>query len=474
MRNTKLYSILEHFSRKEQSSFRKYLSSPYFNSNQDMIDLFEDVIKFINRGSDKNLEKEKLWHKLQPKSPYDDIRFRKYISDLLKLVEGFLAQQVYEKNSLLQAAGLVEAVGHKNMEKLYASTMRTARRLSDKHPYRTAMYYYHQYEIERNFYTLTRLDIKRSEVTNEDKIIQNLDYFYLGEKLRLFCSILSRSSMVKSKESDLFFDEVIKYVKKLQVDDIPAVSIYYQVYLTQTDAENTSHYNKLKLLLRENYHLFPNNQAYEMYTFAMNYCIRRLNKTGKKLYVEELFYFYKELLSNKLIFKDEELSPWDFKNIVTTALRLREYTWTQSFIKTYQEFLPKRQRDNAVSYNLAQLYFYQKKYDDVIQELRNVEFEDFTYNLNSKAMLIATYYETDEIEPLYSMFSSFTAFLRRNTKFSQGKKQNYLNLIKYTKKLDKLRFREKEALVKLKKEVEEARVSSKKWLLEKIDEKLNR
>ena len=439
-----------------------------------MVVLYSDIVKHINKAVDKNLEKEKLWKKLQPKSPYDDIRFRKYISDLLKLVEGFLALQIYEENPLNRASNLIEAVGRKGMEKLYASTMRTARRISENQPYRGADYYYFQYEIERNYYNLIRLDERRTEQTNEDKIIRHLDYFYLSEKLRLFCSILSRSHVVKSEDSNLFFREVIEYMKKLKVDDIPAVSIYYHVYLTQTDEENAEHYEKLKNLLKENYHLFSSEQAYEMYTFAMNYCIRGLNKTGKKFFIEELFYFYKELLSNKLMIRGGELSPWRFNNIVTTALRLKEYEWTSQFIDKYQNYLPVKLRGNAVSHSLAQLFFYQKRFDDVVAELRNVEFEDLNYHLNSRAMLIATYYETEEIEPLYSMFGSFTAYLKRNKMITAGRKENFLNLIKFTKKLDKLRRRDKEALRKLKETVTNSRVSSKKWLLEKIDEKLNR
>jgi len=109
-------------------------------------------------------------------------------------------------------------------------------------------------------------------------------------------------------------------------------------------------------------------------------------------------------LEKELIFNEGELSPWVFKNIVLSGLRLGEYDWTEKFIKDYKERLPDESKNNAVTFNLAQLYFFKKDHDKVIRLLHQVEYEDPAYNLNSKIMLIATYYETDELEPLYHLF----------------------------------------------------------------------
>ena len=132
MNNSKLYSILEYFNKYEQNRLRKYLLSPYFNKNQTLVSLFEVLIKNINSKNPKELTKEIIWKKLENGTGYDDVRFRKYFSDLLKLTEGFLAQQVFEENPVVQATYLIDAVGKKKMEKLYNSTMKSARRLSSQ------------------------------------------------------------------------------------------------------------------------------------------------------------------------------------------------------------------------------------------------------------------------------------------------------------------------------------------------------
>ena len=86
-------------------------------------------------------------------------------------------------------------------------------------------------------------------------------------------------------------------------------------------------------------------------------------------------------------------------------------------------------------------------------------------------MLMAIYYETDEIEPLFSLFDSFRIFLRRNKKISQKDKKLCINLIKFVKKLTRLNSRDKQEILKLKEEVNDSGgVASETWLREKIAE----
>lgn len=473
MNSSKLYSILEHFNKYEQNRLRKYLLSPYFNKNQTLVELFEVLIKNINSKNPKDLSKELIWKKLYGSEKYDDVRFRKYFSDLLKLVEGFLAQQVYEENPLHQATYLIEAVGKMKMEKLYNSTMKTARRLSDQQLHKPASYHFYQYQIEKNFYELAQHELKRGSKSNVELIANHLDVFFLAEKLRIFVAVQTQQHFVSHEYKLLFIDEIISHIEKYldNYEDIPPVALYYQMYLTTTQSDNHEHYFKLKNLLAKYGLIFPKGEALSIYYSAINYCIRKYN-SGNQTFGEELLDLYQDLLNKEIIISDSDgLSPWDFRNIVVVALRQGKYNWTESFIQQYKKYLPESFRENAVSFNLASLYFYQKKYDKLISLLQTVEYEDYSYNLNSKAMLIATYYEIDEIEPLYFLFESFRAYLNRHKDIPLNRRKSFLNLIKFVKKLTKLMPGDKQALKKLKEEIEKDRnIASINWLKEKIAE----
>ncbi|MEY3367292.1 MAG: hypothetical protein RI973_447 [Bacteroidota bacterium] len=470
MQSSKLYSILYNFDKYEQNRLKKFLQSPYFNRNESLVKIFDLLTDHINLGKQGELAKEKVWKKVYPGIPYDDTLFRKNCSDLLKLIEGYLAQQVYEENPIQQAVYLIEAVGKRKMERLFNSTLKTAKRLSDLQLYRTATYYLSQYQVERNFYDLMELQHDRTAKRNVEEILNHLDHFYLAEKMRYSCSVLSQQSLVSHEYKLLFIDEIVSYIRQYNFEEVPPISIYYQIYLTYVEAENTDHYYKLIELLEKHGDLFPRNEAEFIYTTALNYCIKKLNQ-GSHQFLEEYFNVFVILLEKELLITDGELSPWHFRNIVTAALRLGKFEWTANFINEYQSLLPASMRENAVSFNLAMLYFYQKKHDKVIELLRSVEYDDFSYNLNSKSMLLQTYYELDEIEPLYSLMETFRTYLNRHKNFPASRRAPYLNLIKFTRQLTKVMPGDKEALARLKSDIEETKdVASIVWLREKIAE----
>ena len=184
MKDNKLYATLSHFDKIEQNRLRKYVRSPYFNANDILTEFLDILFLHLNNGNGKSSEiaKESIWIKLFRREPYNDVRFRKLCSDFLKLVEGFLAQEVFNNNPLQQSTFLLQAVGERRMDGLYKSAKKISELVSERnsqHP----MFYHYQYQIETNIFELTELEPLRNDESNIEKIFNNLDYYFLCEKL---------------------------------------------------------------------------------------------------------------------------------------------------------------------------------------------------------------------------------------------------------------------------------------------------
>ena len=165
-----------------------------------------------------------------------------------------------------------------------------------------------------------------------------------------------------------------------------------------------------------------------------------------------------------------QISEGVFKNTVTIALRINEFDWVEQFIQEYAPYLPTNIRENARTFNLANLYSHQKKYDKVIELLRDVEYNDIVYALGSKLILLRTYYESDEYLAMDSLIDSFKIFLRRNKVISKVLNREYNNFLIYLKKLSTLNTSNPQAVEKFKKRLQEMpNIVSKKWLLERIE-----
>lgn len=169
--------------------------------------------------------------------------------------------------------------------------------------------------------------------------------------------------------------------------------------------------------------------------------------------------------------EDGSLSEGIFKNIVTVGLGVGEFEWIENFIEEYAAFLPSSIRENARIFNLSYLYFYQKRYSRVMELLGNVEYNDVVYVLGSKLILLQTYYEMNETLAFDSLTDSFRIYIRRNKVMSKNLKREYLNYLNIVKKLMELKITKQNTTPKFREQVLAASSStSKKWLLEKIDE----
>jgi hypothetical protein len=470
MRDSKLVQTLLQLDKAERSRFRKFLSSPFFNSDANLLAIHDFIEYYLIKKPEDIPDKQILWKKVFKGALYDDTRLRKYFSDILKLLNQFLSFEFNQSDPIIHDLSLLETINHRKLTGLANSSMKNARAHLAANPIQNAQTFLQRYRLEKNYYEILKIEDNRKIRSNLDDINANLDIFYFSEKLRLFCTALP-SFMVAAHEYDLSFqEEILAIIEKKRFDHVPTVMVYFKLLRLFIDPSDEDNYFSLRQSISENSFLFPKNELTEIYSNIINYATNQINK-GNSKFSHDLFNFYKEVISQNILLEDQSFSPWHFRNIVVIGLRLKEFSWIEEFINNYAPLLPENQRENALIFNMALLYFYQKKYDLVIRKLQSVEYDDYTYNLNSKNILICTYYESQETEALFFLLDSFRAFLNRNPNIPEKRKDYYRNFISFTKKLAKLAPRDEKSRVKLTTDVQQSEnVASKNWLLEKLAE----
>ena len=117
---------------------------------------------------------------------------------------------------------------------------------------------------------------------------------------------------------------------------------------------------------------------------------------------------------------------------------------------------------------MADLYSRQEEYDKVMTLLQQVQFKDPLYNLYARRMLLKAYYRKEEFIALDSHLSSFKNYIYRHKDIGYSR-NNYLNLIRYVRKLLALDRFDKEQVEKLRKKIEsEKYLVEREWLLEQV------
>jgi len=471
MEKRKYIQLLATLTKQELKQFRLYLCAPFFNKKQSILQLFDFIKRFHPEYTHVKLEKKNIYSNIFPNQVYKEQTFRNLMSDSYKLLKGFLIQQRLSKQVFLQEYWLLQTLSERKLDKLYAQKMAALQQTVAAKSIKDVTHYYQQYQIEKEAHNFNVT--RRGRVTNGNlqKVIHNLDAYYLANKLRYCCALLNHNSMMVNRTGLYFFDEMLAYIQTGAFDENTIIKIYYHLFLLLKEEHDEVHYNNLKEVLQKHEAEIPLNELQDIYTAMFNYCNKKL-KSGQADYLKEIFDWYKIMLVKDSLIIDGYITPVvHFRNIVTAALRLGETQWAATFIEEYQLKIAKEHRQNMVNYCRAALLFFQKDYATALIWLSQFELKDFFYHIEHKILLVKVYYELNEYESLQSLLHAFRVYLLRSTHLSEHLKVSYHNFIRLVEKLLKLKMEGKKASDKLITGTQKlTSISNQDWLLQKIKE----
>jgi hypothetical protein len=467
---TKIYQYLSVLNPYELNSFQKFLASPVFNQDPELLTCFQLLAPYFKNNTAPSLSKQAVWQQLFPKKKYNDLRFRRLLSDLLQKAESFLAFRKYQQHPINEGIYLLEALNEKKLDKYFDGTLHYFQHKLEHDTFLNSEYYFQRYQIELQHSVHLENKNLRSTEKNLAQTLYSLDHFYLLNKLRFSAATLHYKTIVALQEESFLLKEILVQIEKTLSEQIPMVAIYYHIILTLTEPNQEVHFQNLNLLLNKHHGEFSISDARELYAYALNYCIRKINQ-GNIPYQKKIFELYKQMLKANLLHNNGFISPWDFKNIITISLRIKEYAWTEKFIEQYQHQIPIKDRKNAYAFNMARYYFAKKKYQLALPLLQEVAYDDVFYLLDSKSTLFKIYYELGEYTAMQSLKESFRLLLRRKKLISERHRTNYENFLKLSMKLYRADVKNKKQMKDLKALIATTNdVADKSWIQEKLAE----
>ena len=464
MSTLKVRELIDVLSSGEVKLFRNYLDSKLIHSSEIMSKLFELLL------ADASISKENVFRKLLGNEKYNDKKIRYLFSELTAHLEKFITLIEFEKDTEEFSLFKQKSLSIRSAHKAYSFAMQNSPVKSEKANATSYLNTFRSIEIANEF---DSKHLSRLSQLNYSSLLNNLDLFYFTRKLQLQCELINLKNVLNKEHDVVLIDPICEYLKANRFLNSPLVEVYYNILITlnSTESDSETSFSKILVLTQEHQSILSIEDLKNIYQYEKNFCIRRINK-GEDNYRHILFNLYKTILANKRIMNHEYFSQWEFKNIVTLGLRLKEGEWTKNFISKYINFLPPSERKNALTYNTAMLYYYNKSYKFVLKYLQEVEFTDLYYQLDSKSILLKVYFETDEQEALLHHIAAFKVFLSRNKNISSYQLTIYKNFIRYSLKIFRAGTNTGKLNI-LKKEIaSSSNISDRNWLLERINEVL--
>ena len=486
MLKSKFIDIVKTFSKEELKQFRDFLRSPFHNTNQNVVKLFDIMRKHAPEFDSVSLEKENLFKKLYPGKKYNDTVMRILSSDLLSLAEEFITYLRFRRNPFTEKKFLLEELKERKAEGLFNKHMKEAEALLNKEGSIDETYFLNRWEIETakvNFLISgDRQDESGAHLLKTGEYMVN---FFLMNILNIAQELTEHEEVLNEKYDFNLTDAILKntdlekimtYLKERNYEYYYVIEIYYYMNKCSGSSAEVKYYDLLKNKIAGNLGRFTREARYNLFLILESCCIT-LMRNGAEIDYADLMKVYEMMLENRLFSDDRRnfMQANLFRNIFYTAVVLKRYEWAEAFVNDYHSYLLPEQSADMFNYTKAVLNFERKQFAEALEQISKVNYNFFVFKFEAKTLTMKLLYELQLFEQGLSLIDSFSHFLSKNKMVSEIYKRQFMNFLKYCRILIK-RSQKKEQFTKvdvaeLKKQINgEKEIINKNWLLEKAEE----
>lgn len=471
MKKLKLVQFLETLNPKEFEDFDKFVHSPFFNTNEDSILLFDQLKKYYPDFEENAILKSKIYKETFPIQKVNEKKIYNLSTHLYKLLLKYLAsKQNRELAQLWEPIHLIQELTNRNLDKFLPKFIDDTAEHLENYPFRDEAYYYYLRQFVEYRYNFYLSQNNRAPEAGLQLMSEQLDQFILLSKLGIAMPMANQEYILSSSEDNGKVDEAIGLFEKSGLEAPPTTQLFYNIVKMLSSEDGENYFPTVRKLLRECNGLLPKTPIYQAYLYTVNFCSKNIKK-GEEKYREEVFEVYKEMLEQDLLFFIPIINNINFKNLVSVSLKLQQYDWAEKFILANKHKLDPRYQEGVSSFCLANLYFEKEEYKKAQKFLNRVDFIDPFYRINHDLLLFKIYYERGEVQALFSRTSTFEVYIRRNTSLSQNNKVAYANMVRFVKKLARVKHDGKKNIASIRQSFEECELLvERKWIEEKIRE----
>lgn len=475
--------VLRSFSPSEIKEFEKFIASPFFNSQSTLLKMYREIINYYPEFTDKNFTHELIFGKVNPGKKYNDVIFRKYISNLLRLAEKFLVVTDNLKNNERFSTSLLDQYERRNLYGSFQKLMKSAENgsLEQNEISNESFFYMHYREelksslnIRTNNLSLYKSNLIRSHIclllhllltstVYSNMMIVNSKLFKDSEEIRIFEEFFEIFDIIKYLENSEYINNTEHMFIQLCKNEIFLMKNPYSKIHLDSMKEN---------LLKLSVHL-NKNLLYIFFSHLNIFYLLNMTSSSHD-YSRELFENYKYMLGKGLYVHEERgfINFSEYRIILIIALKLKEIKWAENFISEFKNHHYPEMSGDIFNYSMASLKFETGKIAEAQKHLSRIKSNDLIMKIDLDLIQLLIFYEEDYIDSAISLSDSFRHFLKTDKILSKDMIRIHKDFIQYYKILLKHKHSGIDEFYykKYKKEISEnISIRRKRWLLEKLD-----
>lgn len=457
---------------------RAVINSPYVNPHwpTPQVERFVDAIfNGLDQPDSAELQKDQLYKKVfSDESPVFN-KLEKLASQTLKLARRFVQFEALEK--LRTEAFDQYLLGlfflDKSMQEEYEHVHLKLQPWKETRSKWSHWEYCVNWLVEENFMRYQSEYFQKKDNRYLMHSISAIEDLYLSERNFYTSLLLSTNQMVPSfAENELaYLVNALQYPAQASYFSTAVSQLFKQVNTllisTTTDLQTVTNFIAL---LREHGPDINPLHLNHLEVFAINYCVKRNGEDRR--FLPLLYSLLKQRVESKRTFYEGRISASEFLSIVKTGLVCRDFEWVKAFMEENKDKITGSPNpEELYRYNLANYLFYTKQYDQALDILLRVGYDELQYKISAKVLEIKILYET-ESEVLPAKIDAAKIFFYREKSLSPQRKEQYCGFADFMRRLIRPQTAVNEDRIKKLKEELQAppSIAERYWVEEKLDE----
>lgn len=480
MKSSKIELLLNALKNHELQLLQKFISSPYFNSKKDLILLFDFFYNKIkhNKANFSLETREEAFHAIYPDTPFDTVKITKLISELVNLIQQFYINQEIRYDNSLNKKIFISSLSNRNLGNQFLQESKKLINQLEASPIEDANVHLDLHLLQKALHFHQGKPTSSNDLLNLTEVQKRLDTYYLLSKLHLICEAICLQSTFEEHLEIPLLDSVKELSLKNKSESI-LFSLYLQSLSNLQNINDSESLDSLVSMFFDNLNLLSPKEQFSIFILILNTAGMKIN-SGHSDGIKKQFDLYQKGLENKILIKNNRITPQTFTNIVVLATHLNEIKWAQDFIKKNSKYIAENIREACILFCNAKIVYKLEKFEEALNLLWNCQFNLLAFDIRTKSFTIRTLFEMfnkDQSPEQYTFslgqIQTIEKYIRRRKNLSKKKTKAYLNFIKTTKKLLKLKWDNKLTLSEINKL--KTRISKyedivcKSWLLQKLD-----
>lgn len=476
MIKSNLINVLKTFTVKELKQFREFVSSPFYNTNENVVILFDILRKYYPDFEGKGLDKKKIFSKIYSDEKYKDSKLRLLIFYLYDLAEKFLINNNFSNDEIACKVFLLNEFKKRNLSDNFEKTLSESYKKLINEKAEDSRYLINKYNIDiHNLNYFKEFSSNKYKGENRDnnaeEIFMSITNLYRLVAFEMYEVVLTNNYLYnKSFNSDIF-EKIINEFDKRKFSTCPEILCRYYLCMMWRNPGDEANYYELKELLELNREYISAEALNASYIGLKNFCNKELMK-GDRKFLRELFELHKKDLGNKFYLEEGFMSHMFYRNSVVLGTALEEFDWTRDFIEKFREELREKIKHAVYFYSLAFIDTAQNNFETALKHLTKIKTDDIHLKIDVRILQCRLFFELGWQEQLNSLVDASKHFLTNDKILQQAQKEFYSAFLKYIFRISQYRnIKNEHKLELLKSEIENnSNLYGKEWLLRKITE----